>query len=302
MRITNSMTARIAITQLSQSRTQLARTQEQAASGLRINRPSDDPVDYQVAQRLKGSLGQTERFLRTLDSSWIRMGATENALADAADLVSAAGVTSIEAANAPNQFENYEIYKVEVQSLFEQLVEKANAQSSEGAYVFAGHSSDAPAFSVAGSFVTGAPPPTVAFEGDATDVEVEIDRNVSIDVTLDGDRVFQGTANAFEALRSLWAGLDQNDPDAVRAAGVELDAAFDQLVRERTRIGNSGATANRVEATLTQRQEELAERLSITEDADVYQVYSNLVQQEAALQATLQISSNLMGQTLLDFL
>ena len=295
MRITNSMTARITLNQLAQGRTQLARTQEQASSGLRINRPSDDPVDYQTTQRLKGFLGQTDRFLRSLDSSRIRMGATENALADAGDLLSQARVTSIEAANGTNLGENYEIYKNEIESLFDQLMDKANARSSEGAYIFGGRASDRPPFSVSGPFVSGSPAPTVTFDGEASNVAVEIDREIFIDVSFDGSRVFEGAANSFEALRDLWTALDQQDQAAVIAAQAGLEDATDQLFGERARIGNSGATADRVEATLGQRQEELAERLSITQDADVYEVYSDLVQQETALQGTLQVSSNLLG-------
>lgn len=302
MRVTNVMTARISVNQMNESRAKLARIQEQASSGLRINRPSDDSVGYQNALRLDGSIGQTESFLRSIDASRVRMGTTENALADAADLISQAEVTAIEGANSTNGPETYAILKLEIESIFESLVDRANAQSAEGAYVFAGDASEAPAFSTSGPFVSGNPPPTVAFEGLANAVSVEIDRDVFIPVTLDGSAVFEGAAGAFEGLRSLWTGLDQNDPDAVRASIDELGAAREQLLAARSEIGTSGATANRVEDSLTVRREELTERLSITEDADVFDVYSRLAQQETSLQATLQISSNLLSQTLLDFI
>ena len=76
MRITQSMIYRGGLEQLNGQRTRLARVQEQAASGLRLNRPSDDPVDYQTVLRLRDSLSQTGRFLRTIDNARTRFGSS----------------------------------------------------------------------------------------------------------------------------------------------------------------------------------------------------------------------------------
>ena len=77
MRITQSMLARVGINQLSDQRNRLARTQEMAATGLRVNRPSDDPVDYRTILFLKDASSQTGRFLRSIDLARVRIRTTE---------------------------------------------------------------------------------------------------------------------------------------------------------------------------------------------------------------------------------
>ena len=81
MRITQSMMSRMAMTQLGLQRGRLAQTQEQATTGRRLNRASDDPVDFRSALRLKDSLSQTGRYLRSIDLSRTRLRASEEAIA-----------------------------------------------------------------------------------------------------------------------------------------------------------------------------------------------------------------------------
>ena len=97
------MIARVGITQLSDQRNRLARTQEMAATGLRVNRPSDDPVDYRTILFLKDSMSQTGRFMRSIDLARTRIRSTEEALAGAADAVNLARVRGLEARNGTNQ-------------------------------------------------------------------------------------------------------------------------------------------------------------------------------------------------------
>ena len=51
MRITQSMLIRTALNDVTQQRLRLSRIQEQASSGLAINRPSDDPTGASAAMR-----------------------------------------------------------------------------------------------------------------------------------------------------------------------------------------------------------------------------------------------------------
>ena len=302
MRISTTMMSRLGVAQVAQNRAQLARTQEQAVTGRRLNRPSDDPIDYHTARDFKTSVSETNRFLRAIDASRSRTGATESALNDIVELLSEARVMAIAAGSDSNASVARPARLASVESLFDRLFDEGNAQSVDGGYVFSGLTSDTPAFSRTGSFVSGSPPPTVTFDGDGNQVAVEVDQNVYIDITLDGSRVFQGGIDLFQAIGTLWSGIDAQDSTLIQQAIGELDAAENQVFAELARIGESDATANRYQDRLRLRQETLAERLSLVEDADVYQVYSDLANQETALQASLQVTSSMLGPTLLDFI
>lgn len=301
MRITQSMIARVGIDQLSTQRNRLARTQEMASTGLRVNRPSDDPIDYRTILILKDSISQTGRHLRSIDLARTRLRTTEEALAGAAEAVSLARVRGLEARNGTNQdASTREAIKVQIEQLFDQVVSYANVRAPGGGYVFSGKASDAEAFSVTGDFDSGTPP-TVAFGGEASAIEVEIDEGVSIEVTRDGQGAFQGATDVFDALGRLWDGVDQQDDAVIDAAIDDLQAAYDHLVLERSEIGGSEAKADSFEDRLRLQEQELASRISLLEDADAFEVYTDLTAQETALQASLQVTSRLLQPTLLDY-
>ncbi|MCA9504317.1 MAG: flagellar hook-associated protein FlgL [Myxococcota bacterium] len=303
MRITQSMLARVGIEQLRSQRNRLAITQERAATGLRINRPSDDPVDYRTTLYLKDALGQTGKFLRAIDLSRTRLQTTEEAIGDSNLVIGNLKTIAIEASNTSNQSPSARTaLRTEVEQLFDQLLEYSNVRAPGGGYVFAGTESDTAAFQQAGSFVSGGAPPTVAFTGQASAIEVEIDEGVRIEVTADGSQVFQGTVDVFEVVGRLWQGIDANDQTLISSALGDLDRAFDQLSDARTRIGGSGRKADDFEERLRLQEQEFISQISFLEDADAYEVYSDLVTQESSLQASLQVTTRLLQPTLLDYL
>ena len=302
MRITQSMLSRMNMQQLALQRGRLSRTQEQAATGLRLNRPSDDPVDYRSTLALKDSMSQTGRYLRSIDLSRTRLRPTEDAIADAMEVVGEARALAVQGGNTTNGPDARAALAVQVAQLFDQVLDVANAKAPGGGYVFSGVASDVPAFAQAGSFVSGSPPPTVSFEGDDRPIEVEIDEGVTIEVTRSGQDVFQGSVDLFEVMGRLWQGLDQNDTTLIRSAMDDLDLAFDQLSLERAHVGGAEAKADSFEDRLAGEEQELITRISLLEDADAYQVYSDLAIQEAALQASLEVTARMQQPTLLDFL
>jgi len=302
MRITQSMISRTGINQLVAQRNRLARTQEMAATGRRINRPSDDPIDYRKLLSLKDDLRQTGRFLRTIDQSRTRIRSTEEALAGAAEAIDLVRVRGLEAMNATNQRESTrDAIKVQIEQLFDELVSQANVRSPGGGYVFSGRASDQAAFTAVGDFSSGVPP-TVSFTGDASATRVEIGEDVFVDVTRDGQAAFQGAADAFSAVTALWTAVDQGDDVGMRAAVDDLESARDHLFLERAAIGGSESKANSFEDRLRLQEEEITSQLSYIEDADAFEVYSDLVSQESALQASLEVSSRILQPTLLDYI
>lgn len=303
MRITQSMLVRVGIDQLGAQRNRLARTQEMAATGLRINRPSDDPTDYRRVLFLKDASTQTGRFLRSIDLARTRLRTTEEALSGAAEVMSRARELAIEAASdATNGGEDTrDVLKTELAHLFEELESFANVRAPGGGYVFSGLASDQPAFSVTGDFGTGTVP-TVTFTGDASAIEVEIDDGVYIEVTRDGSGSFQGANDAFAALSRLWTAIDEGNNTEVTNAHTDIDNSFDHLVLERTVLGGADRKADSFEERLRVQEQNLASQISLLEDADAFEVYSDLTAQEAGLQASLQVNARLIQPTLLNYL
>lgn len=302
MRITQSMLGRMGIAQLTNQRNRLAQTQEQAATGLRVNRPSDDPVDYRTIQFLKDASSQTGQFLRSIDLARVRLRSTEEGLAGAEEAVSRARAIAVAANNGTNQNDDARAaLKAEVEAIFDEVLSFANTRAPGGAYVFSGLASDQPAFTIAGEF-GGGTPPTVTFTGEASTIEVEIDEGVYVEVTRDGEAAFQGGNDTFAALSRLWLALDAGNKAELEASLGDIEAAREQLVLERTVLGGSDAKADSFEQRLRLQEQNIASQVSFLEDADAFEVYSDLTAKETALQASLQVNARLLQPTLLNYI
>ncbi len=310
-RITTAMSLRTAIFNINAQRERLATTEEQVASGLRINRPSDDPSGAAQAARLRAEDAAVNQYQRNVDAGSARLVTIEGALDDSLDLIQRARELAVQGATDTQDAASREILAIEVESLYEQLLSMANQRHS-GSYVFGGTRSSTPPFSSGGSFGSGTPP-MVTFLGDSTELDVSIGSGSRVTTTLDGRRVFMGDADGdgspeagradvFQVLGDLWSGLMADDRDAVAQSIDRLDAVELQLELELTRVGAYSGRLERAGAQLRDEDVDLTARLSGVEDADTVEVISRLAEQQATLEASLRVASRLLGPSLVDFL
>jgi flagellar hook-associated protein 3 FlgL len=313
MRVTQNLLHRIALNDVSAARARLARSQEQASSGLRINRPSDDPVGAGQVASLESERAGLAQFLRVVGAVRGRVGALENALAESSDLLIRLRELAVQGANGTQDAASRRLLAAEVAKLHDALVAQANTQFA-GAHVFAGFASGAAPFTASGAFdVATATTPSVSFVGDANEIAVEIDEGVRLGVTLNGQRVFAGDANGdgvvdagredvFAVAREVWRALVTDDAAAVRATLTRIDSAAAQISAERSQVGAVDASLDRAVRGLAKRSVDAELRLSDLRDADLARVISEMVQREAALEAGLNAMGRLVQTNLLDFL
>jgi len=312
-RITPSITARTTLADVDAVRRRLASLQEQASSGRRVNRPSDDPVDYANARSLRGDLAEVAQFQRNITRIRSRVSVSESAIGSAQDVLIRARELAIQGSNGTLDAAARASLAQEVATLHTQLVTEANTRFG-GAYVFSGYTSSTAPFTPSGPFVQSPPSsPSVAFVGDPNEVQADVGESLRVSTSLNGQRVFMGDGNGdsvpdagkediFNVLSSLYDALMANNPTAVQATLPRLDTATNQLSSERTRLGATETQLDSLDQRHRQRSVDLETRLSQAQDADVARVYSGLAQEQTALQAALQATGRLVSQSLLDFL
>jgi flagellar hook-associated protein 3 FlgL len=311
-RITNSMVVRTALTGIYGARRRLSVTQEQAASGLRVNRPSDDPASASHASRLRADTAAIVQYGRNVEQVRSRLATAEDSIRTANDVLVRAREVAIQGANGTLDAGARSILAQEVESLVEEMLAAGNARNT-GAWIFAGTASGTPAFSASGPFVAGTPAPTVAFGGNSTEIQVAIGEDQRVAATLDGRRVFlgdadgDGTADAgredvFAVLGELWRSLDGDDQAGVAATLDRLDRARLGLELELARVGATGKQLDSAADRLERDRLAVRQSLSDAEDADTEDVFSRLVAQEVALQAALEAAARSVQPSLIDFL
>lgn len=121
-----------------QNQVRITDTQEQLSSGLRINRPSDDPVGATKVNDLAAEIGQTARFQVNGVLAGNRLAAEEGAVDQSLDLIFRLQELTLQAINASQTGQDRQTISTEVDQLLEGLVGLANSRDSNGDYLFAG--------------------------------------------------------------------------------------------------------------------------------------------------------------------
>src|SRR6185503_12387067 len=90
MRISSSMLQKNALSGLGRSLADLARAQQDAATGRRVRTASDDPVDAAQIMRLDAHLRDVDQFRRNATAATTRLSAEDVVLTSARELLARA--------------------------------------------------------------------------------------------------------------------------------------------------------------------------------------------------------------------
>lgn len=108
--------------------------------------------------------------------------------------------------------------------------------------------------------------------------------------------------NVFQVLKGLEISLRTNDKQGIQDALDSLDQALNQVILARSEVGSRIMASNNTLDSLQKAVVDNKITASQLEDADVFQVVSDINKTDATLKATLETSGKLIQPTLLDFL
>lgn len=296
MRITDAMRIGQLISDLDSVRTRLARVQQEAASGRRIQRPSDDPVGAATALRLRTRLDEIDRYLDSARQAADWVAATEEGLASAEQVLATARDVVLMGANASLPPAAREALAAELDALIDELVQIGNSVL-DGRYLFAGHKTTQPPFARPDAN-------TVEYKGDLGLIERTVGPGASVTVNVPGRQVFgDSSGGAFASLIDARDRIRAGDVEGLTAVSLPaVDRALDQLRAIRTTIGAQVERLEREEARLRSFKVYGAQALSAVEDADLAEVVLRLGEAEAAYRAALAVGARIIQPTLIDFL
>jgi flagellar hook-associated protein 3 FlgL len=297
-RITTSMVQRNVLADLNAATDRLTRTQEKAASGKQITRPSDDPFETSRALAIRTSMAQTQQFQRTISDARGWQEASEEALDTITKDVQRAQALVTQAGSETTDQEGRDSILAEIQQLTEGIKQEANA-SYRGRYIFAGTKTNA------APYQSGA---TDTYGGDQVGIARAVGPGVSLQINILGDSVLgngqaAGDNKLLNVLRDVADHLQAGDTASLRGTDLtRLSTNLDSLLGVRA---DNGSLSNRLEAAdgrLAQIEEQQTSLLSDTEDADIAKTLIDFNSQSAAYQAALKAGANIMQPSLMDFL
>ena len=138
MRVSEKMLFNATFSRLRQGASAVLKAEEQASSGLRINRPSDDPVATSQVIHFKKVLGQMDQHLRNGDMARSFLSVTDSVLSDVQEQLQQAANLAVAMSNGPNTAEDRRNAALLVEQFFGQMVDLANT-THEGQSLFSGN-------------------------------------------------------------------------------------------------------------------------------------------------------------------
>jgi flagellar hook-associated protein 3 FlgL len=291
MRITDNLRINSLQRSLARVSSEHADATLQAASGLRLNKASDDPLGAAYATRVQNSLRQSETYRTNIGLVRSDMELAEGALAESIEVLNQTRETAMQGANDSMDPANRATLATKVATLKKQLLSLANSKGSAG-YLFSGHLTETPAFADDGTY-----------QGDDGIRRLEVGPGTVVDAGVNGDAVFNDPAgvNVFAALDTLEAALLADDGAQISASLTGIDQALSQVNQARSQTGLIMNRLDMSDGTLEQTELTLTKRRADITDADPVETITRMTQLGNTLQQAIAVARTTLNQSLQRF-
>ena len=290
MRVSSRIMAENIKSYLAKQSTALIETQTRIATGKKINSLSDAPGDIGKVLDYRTTLSKIEQYQENITDAKTRVEYTETVLGQINSLVTDAQTI----ASNPDT-ENREALALEVANIRDQIAGLVNTKYA-GSYLFHGDLTNTAPFDE----TTGAYDASTGSDGSH---DVIVGEDIQVTFQADGSDIFiESGDNLIEVLDDLEAALLADDDVAIAAAVDPLYRIDDQLELVRSEFA---AVYTRLEATeerWTSFGNAVETMRSDLEDTDVTAAAVDLQLQQTHYEVLLNVASQVIQPTLLDFL
>lgn len=333
MKVTENSTYRLMQTNLDRITNDLQELRYQGATGLKLNKASDDPTAIRPVLTTRTQLSQNERYLETMGVSLDKMQATDGHLGSVENLLQRAKELAISSVNDGMSIDDLDAIASEIAEIRDEMLDSANAQV-DGKYIFAGYAESTipfienPAYDPALYDAADSTTWPYTYQGDPNPTELEITPGEYLEVNITGNELFLGISNSnwvdsatpaagqpeadsadlFSVLTRLEEAIRAGNIDDTAGAGGSIQAQIDNLEvaanQERRLRSRLGVRATRVESAIEHQElvnVDLQQILSRYQDADIIETFNDIVKQETAYQAALKITSKVSQVSILDY-
>src|SRR3990170_6829738 len=141
MRVSNKMLYDTVMGNMQRNSEKLMELHDGVSSGLKINKPSDDPAGAAKVINYNSAISKAGQYQRNIDNGTAFLNATESAVSSIQDILQRAKELALSALNGTNSAGDKKIMAKEVEQLYEQVRHVANSRY-DNRYIFAGFKTD----------------------------------------------------------------------------------------------------------------------------------------------------------------
>lgn len=283
MRVTDSMLSELTRTGLAAARERASEAQRVASSGLRVEKPSDDPTAAAVGRRKQNEIERIDALLKTADVGAFALTVVDDTFAHMSELSARAKELAVQAANDTLSAADRAGIATEISSLREAMLAAANTRV-DGKYVLGGLREDAPPFDATG-----------AFTGDRSVREVEVAPGVRVATSVPAGEVLAPASgvDVLAALGRLETSLRANDVVGIRTGIDEIGSAEEQILSARSQVGASTQRLDQARALAIRLRDGADESRAGAVEADAFDALSELARAQSVLEQAVAIAAKL---------
>jgi len=292
MRVTGTQSRAVLLSRIMDKQSRLLDVQEQAASGLRVTKATDDTAAAALARRLDSEMTGLLSFEATSLQAKSRLEASDSALNSIGNQLLRAKEIALQHANETVNADNRTVAAGEANEIFESLIALGNTRVG-GEYIFNSLASHANPFDAAGAYV-----------GDIRIAEVELSPGVTVQSGADTFSTFTasvpGAVDIIPVVERLGIALAADNTAGIQTALAEIDTALQQVRNGRSSVG---PLVNRVDAAEEVRDSfmlRLKEQRSGAVDADMARTLSDMTLISHSLDAALSVTARSLSLSILD--
>jgi flagellar hook-associated protein 3 FlgL len=263
----------------------IARATREITSGLRVEKPSDDPFSVGDILQLRGSIAWNDQVLANLEAMRAEVESAEAGLAQAVQLIDQATTCASQGAGSTVTAQQRQILAEQVRGILEQLV-GVSRTASGGRFVFSGDLGNAPMYELNLQSANGVRQLTTP---SSTQQVIDADGS-TLPVTRTAQEIFDAPQmGVFAVVNALRLALENNNEANIQGAVESLRSAGEAL---NDQLSHYGSLQDRVRSAIDRahkiglsRQTELSDRSDADLTAATLALNQGQLQEQAALSA-----------------
>jgi len=299
MRITTQMMYSQFNADLQTTMDSIYRTDEQIATGKKLNRPSDDPAAVSSITTEKAQLGTFAGYQDAIGSATLLLKATNSSLQNLHTLITNARQIGTNATSASPQ--DLATYVSMIDNVIQSAMGVANTKVGDK-YIFSGYGTDQPAVDTA----TG----TLTATSTANLISMQINTGVSVNVNVTAAGLISSAApldntTVIGAMTSLRTAIQANDQAGIHTALTALDTLSASVLTSQAEIGVRMNRMDLEKQYLTARDSDVTNSVSdklMLSDVEIAKLITDAQQKQTSLQSLRSITSGFLQTSLFDFL
>lgn len=182
MRLSTTQIFQQGINSIVAQQAQLAKTEQQLATGRRIVTPSDDPVAALQVLDITEDLGRIDQYQRNSNIAQAQLALEESTLGNVGNVIQRVRELVLQANNASQGPDTRASIATEIEGRIAELRSLANTRDANGEYIFAGFQSQTEPFTTQGG--------TTVFNGDTGQRFLQLGASTQVAVRDSGAEIF----------------------------------------------------------------------------------------------------------------